>query len=310
MNVEISIIIPVYNVEKYLKQCLDSVYNLDLSNKEIVLINDGSVDDSLKILERYKELYPQKTILISQKNSGLSVARNTGIKSSNGKFLFFIDSDDFIDAEEFEIFLKKGINYNNDIFIGNFYYYFGQGKNQVKSKRHYSKHKLTGVTFIEEGLKNKCFDIVAWKNLYRKDFLIKNNLFFEEKLLHEDCLFTPKAFYLAESVQFSKNYFYFYRQTNNKSITKNKNKKNYIHMLYIIEKLLEFLKENKINNKYFNRIIITFYLIVVCEGKYKNNDIFLELIKLKKNLREKFKILLIFILSLKVKKINKKEIKI
>lgn len=300
--IKISIVIPVYNVEKYLKQCLESIYKLNLSNKEIILINDGSTDNSLKILKEYKENYSEKTILISQENKGLSEARNIGIKNSSGEYVLFIDSDDFVDSISLEKFLKEGIDYKEDILIGNSYYVY----EKKIEKEFYSKNledigEKNGLFFLEEGMKKKCFYVTVWRNLYKKEFLLKNNLFFEKGILHEDSLFTPIAFYLAKKVRYSQEYFYFYRQTNNSSITKSKNKKRYLDLLIITKKLLEFSESNGIYNKYFNRIIVGIYLQIIKEGRIKDDKLFYKIKGLKLNFREKLKLIIIYFLSLKIK---------
>lgn len=299
--IEISIIIPIYNVEKYLEKCLESIYKLNLSNKEIILINDRSPDNSYKIIEKYKKKYPRETVVINHNtNKGLSEARNTGIKNSQGKYLLFIDSDDFVDSIALEKFLKKGIEYKNDIFIGHFFNVY----NSNITKERFSKQmelfeERSGLFFLEEGMKRKCFYISVWKNLYRKDFLVNNQLFFEKGILHEDNLFTPIAFCLAKSVRYSQEYFYFYRQTNNLSITKTKNQKRYIDLLFIAEKLLEFSKINNLDNKYFNRILVGIYLSIVKDGNIKEDKIFNQIRKLKLNIREKLKLILILFLRRK-----------
>lgn len=209
--IDISIVIPVYNVEKYLRKCLDSVYSLNLDNKEVILVNDGSTDTSINILNEFKNKYPNKTKIISQKNQGLSEARNIGIKNSNGKYILFVDSDDFIVPAETEEFINFGLEKKVDILIGNYRKYYNE--NYIVRRSFYSLDRnleKEGIFFIENGLKNKCFDIAVWKNIYRKNFLLENNLFFKKGLLHEDALFTPEAFFYAKKVRcFNKN-FYFY----------------------------------------------------------------------------------------------------
>ena len=295
--IEISIIIPVYNVEKYINQCLDSIYKLDLSNKEIILINDGSTDNSLNILKKYKEKYPEKTILISQENRGQSVARNVGIKNSSGEYILFIDSDDFVNSESLENFLKEGLYYKEDILMGNSSNYY---ENKVVKDFYPDNLKnlgeKTGLFFLEERIKRKSFYIGPWRNLYKKEFLLKNNLFFIEGIIYEDNLFTSTAFYLAKKVRYSQEYFYFYRQTNLQSTTKKISKRNYLNMLKITEELLKFAETYKVNNKYFNRIIVGMYLIVVKNGKIKNNKLYSKIRKLKLNFREKLKLVLIKLL--------------
>lgn len=295
----ISIIIPIFNVEKYLRQCLNSIYKLDLKNKEIILVNDGSTDGSLEIAEEFKNIYKENTILISQENKGLSGARNTGIRAATGEYLFFLDSDDFIDEKALERFFQEGIEKKQDILIGNYYEYFKGRTQELKtsSKNLLNIFDKNGDYFIEEKVKNRSFYVVAWLNLYRKNFLLENNLFFEERLLHEDNLFTLKAFRIAKKVGHSNKTFYYYRQDNPDSIMKKMTEKNYIHMMYIIEELIDFQKKIGNENKYFNRILIGIYWNIIKNGKIKNKKIFSKIKKLNLNFKERIKIFIIWIFS-------------
>ncbi|MGL5087873.1 MAG: glycosyltransferase family 2 protein [Cetobacterium sp.] len=99
---ELTIIVPVYNVEKYLKDCLDSIYKINNIKYEVILVNDGSTDSSLNILKEYRSLYPKLTKIIDKENGGLSSARNAGIREARGEYLSFIDSDDIIDFKDFQ----------------------------------------------------------------------------------------------------------------------------------------------------------------------------------------------------------------
>ena len=298
---DISIVIPIYNVEKYLRKCLDSVYSLNLDNKEVVLVNDGSTDTSINILNEFKNKYPNKTKLITQKNQGLSEARNIGIKNSNGKYILFIDSDDFIIPTETEEFINFGLDKKVDILIGNYREYYNE--NYIVQKSFYSLDKnleKEGIFFIENGVKNKCFRFAVWQNIYRKNFLLENNLFFKKGLLHEDNLFTPEAFFYAKKVRCFNKKFYFYRKNNLESITQTVNKKNYEHMLYTIIKLLEFKKSNNIENNYFNRIVLGIYINVL-RGGYINKEVYNNIVDLKFNFREKLKLLYVIYLQNKYK---------
>ena len=111
----VSIIVAVYNVEKYLKKCLDSIIKQSYRNIEIICVNDGSTDSSLKICEEYQE-QDSRIIIITQKNQGLSAARNTGIKNSKGEFIAFIDSDDWVDPQFIELLLKECKD--NNVLLG------------------------------------------------------------------------------------------------------------------------------------------------------------------------------------------------
>ncbi len=305
---KVSIIIPVYNVEKYLRKCLDSVYSLDLSSKEIVIINDGSTDSSLDILNFYKSKYPNKTKIITQKNQGLSEARNVGLKNATGDYVLFVDSDDFIDPIVTEIFLNEAYKEKVDILIGDYIEYFSN--NNLRKKKHYNlSNESSGLFFLEEGFKNKCFEVMAWKNIYRKNFLLENNLFFYKGLLHEDNLFTPLAFYYAKKVHYFKgSEFYYYRKNNQESITAKINEKNYSHLLFTIKKLIDFSIDNNINNTYFNRYIVGIYIQIILRGKYKNTKVFNQLLSLKYAFREKIKLYIIKLKSLRCKELKLAEL--
>lgn len=100
IKIDLSIIIPIYNVEQFLRDCLETVYNIKI-NKEVILINDGSTDNSYFIIKEFEERYSDQTIVINQKNQGLAETRNIGLKYAKGEYITFIDSDDFIGATRF-----------------------------------------------------------------------------------------------------------------------------------------------------------------------------------------------------------------
>lgn len=295
---KVSIIIPVYNVEKYLRKCLNSIYFLDLSDKEVIIINDGSTDSSPDILNEYKNKYPDKTKIISQKNQGQAEARNVGLKSAIGDYILFIDSDDFIDPIETEEFLKFGIEKKVDILIGAYKEYYDD-KNIIDRKFYKTNKDIEkeGIFYIENGFKNKCLVLTICEKFFNRKFLLKNNLFFEKGLLHEDVLFTSTAFFYAKKVRCYNKKFYFYRRNNLNSTTNTLSKKNYEHLLYIANKLLDFKNEKELENKYFNRIILGLYASILRKGKYINEDIFYKISKLNFKFKEKLKLIYVFILQ-------------
>lgn len=305
MENKINIIIPIYNVEKYLRQCLDSVYKLDLTNKEIVLVNDGSTDNSLEIAKEYENKYKENTILISQENRGLSGARNTGINNSSGEYIFFIDSDDFIDPVELEKFFVEGLENKQDMYVGNYYEHYDE--ENVKESIFTNKKKLvnkTGLEMLEYLMENSKYIAVVWRTLYKRSFFEKNNLKFKEKLLHEDELFTLTALTYANKVGTSDKKFYYYRLNNNNSITNNRTKKNYIHIMYILKQLVKLQEINNINHSCLKKYLLSLYWGIVRNGKLKNKELFRKLTKLKCSMKERIKIIVIFIYSLKCEEVK------
>ncbi len=195
-----SIIIPVYNVEKYLGQCLDSIVHQDFKSWELICINDGSTDGSQDILEQYGDKHKQIRIQ-SIENGGTAAARNRGIKLAKGQYVLFVDSDDWIEPEALQIIYDAVKNNSLDIlsFNGHLYYETsgtmetdeGQKVSNISGWDYYNKHVLRPRKFHFV-----CVVIRA----YSLSFLLDKALFFRAGILHEDNLFIPQAFYHAEKV--------------------------------------------------------------------------------------------------------------
>lgn len=193
--VKISIIIPIYNVEKYLPECLDSIISQTFSDIEIICINDGSTDDSLKILQDYKKK-DNRIIIIDKQNEGSGIARNIGLKKALGEYICFIDSDDWL---ENSTSLEKMYNAAEkdclDILIfGGYSCYEKYGK-LIKWKGKYRLKSLNKKYFKNVfGAKNIKKDIfkfptTAWTKLYSREFLIKNEIKFQPIKVGQDQLF-------------------------------------------------------------------------------------------------------------------------
>lgn len=180
MKHKFSLIIPAYNVEKYIKKCLDSVLNQTYNNYEIIIINDGSTDNTYKILESYKS--NKKIKIINQENKGLSNARNTGVSNAKGDYILFIDSDDFIEKELLEI-LNKTIK---DEDLVRFQIRILDETNKIIKE--YKEETFNNLNGIEAFNKLSKYNLVelAVCYAYKKDTFLKNNYKFEEKTYHED----------------------------------------------------------------------------------------------------------------------------
>lgn len=193
---KVSFIIPVYNVEKYLQQCLNSVFMQELDDFEVICVNDGSTDKSLEILKQYQS----KIKIISQNNSGASCTRNVGIRSAIGDYLFFLDGDDFLqDAESLRKAIDFSIDNKLDICICNA---LVDGKSKYLKGLDVVDGKIGSGKKMMQQFYDKFRTIVTpvWMHIYRRDFLISNQFFQKEKSYHEDELFSPIVLFNANKV--------------------------------------------------------------------------------------------------------------
>lgn len=264
---ELSIIVPIYNVEDYLEECLESLYNIKNIELEIILVNDGSKDNSFKIMEKFKDMYPEKTVLINKENGGLSSARNAGMKAAVGEYISFIDSDDFIDVDEFERFFKEGQKDKLDVIVGNMRYYTPEKTGDPLFRSDVIKNSgiLKGVDFFWELFqKPKCFREEVVDDIYRREFLLKNDIWFNENIVHEDSEFTPLVYLKAEKVRYIDRAFYFYRQRTG-SIMNKVSEKSIVSLESICERFFdEYKKLGSVKGKeVLSALILSFYSVVV-----------------------------------------------
>lgn len=202
-NPLVSIIVPVYNVEKYLVKCLDSICSQTLKDIEIICVNDGSTDGSLKILEEYQKK-DERIRIITQSNQGLSAARNTGLEIATGKYIGFVDSDDFISLNMYEDLYNTIVKYDTDVVICN---HFSMVNNSITggSKHVYNQDGLlkTEKEYIYNLLKDESIQNFVWSRLYKMEVLdgvrFRVGRVFEDVYLSVDLLGRiNSAYYLNE----------------------------------------------------------------------------------------------------------------
>lgn len=266
-SMDLSIIVPIYNVEEYLVECLKSLYKIGSLRYEVILVNDGSKDNSYEIMKEFKKLYPKETIIIDKENGGLSSARNAGLRVAKGKYVSFIDSDDFIDTDEFEKFVIEGIKSRVDIAVGNMRYYVpGRiGEPLFRSKLVKESGIVTGLDFLWSVFQApKCYREEVVDDIYRRDFLIKNNLFFNEEIVHEDSEFTTLAYLRAKKIKYIDKAFYFYRQREG-SIMNKVSEKSILSLEKICERLFEELQkiDSKKGREALASLILSFYSTIL-----------------------------------------------
>ena len=206
---QITIILPVYNVEKYLPQCLDSIISQTFKDFECICVNDGSKDSSLSILQEYASR-DKRIKIINQKNGGSSVARNTGIKNTNTKYITFIDSDDWIAENYLEILYNKIEETNADIVRASYKFYF-QEENSYKSAKIREIHKINTNSNIERLYKGYAGAFV-WAKIYKTSLIKDNNIWFYEGKNSEDCPFSSLVYLYSKKIIFISDELLFYRK--------------------------------------------------------------------------------------------------
>ncbi|MGL4404023.1 MAG: glycosyltransferase [Fusobacteriaceae bacterium] len=271
---ELSIIVPIYNVENYLRECLDSLYKIEGIDYEIILVNDGSTDSSLQVVREYEKNDNSKTIVIDKENGGLSSARNAGLKRAKGEYISFIDSDDFIDNTLFQDFFHQCQKEKLDVAVGNMRYY-QEGKFSpplFRSEVVKSGEVMNGKKFLDLIMdKPKCFREEVVDDLYRRDFLEENGLFFKEEILHEDTLFTPSVYLKAEKVKYLDYPFYFYRQRVGGIMSEvtQKSIDSLSEICCILEKEHDRIEGSE-GKRALSKLIISFYKVIVYREYEKN----------------------------------------
>ncbi len=239
---KVSVIVPVYNVEKYLKRCLDSLINQTLSDIDIICINDGSKDSSLQILEQYAQK-DSRIVIYNQENSGLSVARNTGLEHASGEYIGFVDSDDWVDLDFYEKLYNSAKNNNADIAVADF---IREHPNK-KPKRLKLKEEKIYTTPEDKFMICKVHrEGCVWNKIYRTEFIKSINLKFVPKMYYEDRDFTIRSLYFSKKLVTTPNTYYRYF-VNPKSIVNKR--RNYIqdeHYILVRQQVLQFIKEHNI----------------------------------------------------------------
>lgn len=261
---KISIIVPVYNVEKYLPKCLDSIVNQTYKNLEIICVNDESPDGSLKYLKIYAKT-DNRIKIISQKNQGLSGARNTGAKYVTGEYIMYVDSDDWIELDTCENALNKALENSADVVLWNYVREFSNSsvpkklfnqeeiifnRDDVKNLIH---RRLFGLSKDELAVPENADSIVtAWGKLYKSELIINNKIeFVDTKIIGtEDALFNIYVFGYVNKAVFINKCFNHYRKDNVSSLTKVYNNNLFSKWQVLYDIMKKYIQENNCEKAY------------------------------------------------------------
>lgn len=264
---DLSIIIPIYNVQDYLEQCLTSLIGLDIESYEIIAVNDGSTDKSGDILQEYSNLYPGLIKIYKQENSGQSTARNLGLKMASGKYISFVDSDDYIIPQEFVAFWVAVKDKNLDVAIANYRTEIDGDAKELRFRADslFSKKKqllldsygvMTGLNYFQKAYdyRKDCINVEVVTQIYNREFLQKNELLFCDGLLHEDTLFSISVYLKAHRIAFFPYTFYIYRMREG-STMHTISYRNYSSIWYIANQLYDQRKTLGKSFKAFDSIL-------------------------------------------------------
>ena len=276
-NMLLSIIIPVHNVERYLKECLDSIFvHQKISYPiEVIVVNDGSTDGSVDILNEYKKQH--NFILITQKSSGPGGGRNTGIKLARGKYLLFIDSDDFIVPEALETLLIYLSSATTDII--EFDYKVLNETDRVFNLRVNTSSVISGAgqEVFCAWRKSGFYHGMIWTRAVSRELIVSNQLFFYPEIYHQDAEWSPKVFAYAKTVCYLPHILYVYRIRGG-SISSQNTEKQYMDFLFALDSLYKFSCSNWLSSEYVkilrekisSRYFTILYRVNV-EGNYNTN---------------------------------------
>ena len=258
---KVSVIVPVYNAQKYLKKCVESLVHQTLEEIEIVFVNDGSTDGSLEILEDYQRIYPEKVVVYSKENGGQASARNLGIQKSVGEYIGFTDADDYVDIHMYANMYNKAKKENDD-YVECQYHYL-----QMDEKENEKEIPQYGQVRAYHSKKEMFLDplVSPWNKLYRASILKENACLFTEGVIYEDTAFYIKVIpYLKKLGYVPEAYVYHYLWPG--STMNDKKYKRVGNIFIVLQDVIDFYEKNHFNNLYQSELEYFCVKILLCSS--------------------------------------------
>ena len=268
---KVSIVVPVYNVEKYLNRCLNSLVNQDYKNIEIIIVNDGSPDNSQMIIDKYEKEYSNVIKAFKKKNEGLSEARNFGLKKATGDYIAFIDSDDYVETNMISEMIKCASKNNSDIVVCDI---FDEYENEGIVKIY--KNVFTGDSSIFEEHKILLNRFSAWNKLFKVSLFSDKKLKFEKGKIYEDLRLILKLYLKTNTISFIKKPLYHYVIRDGSIMTSSGLKKN-LDIVSAFDDVIEYYKQedkyemfkNELEFLAIEHLLISTIVRVLHISKYK-----------------------------------------
>lgn len=270
----VSLIIPVFNVEEYLEECLESIINQSFSDYEVILVDDGSTDRSRLIISNYEKNFNKVTVLY-QKNKGVSEARNLAFKHAAGEYVLYIDSDDFLKINMLELMVNKAKNTKADIVMCNYNLYYGDNNenNRVFSYNLLEDNIYSSKEVIDMMLNFK-LQGQLWNKLFKRSLLIEDNFEFESGRYIQDIFPVFKVINRSEKIAFINEDLYYYRQRDTSTIHKKNIKlvEDYYHAMYsVIQYIIENeIQVNSTSFKVFRASVLSYFIHHYTNANFDN----------------------------------------
>lgn len=250
---EVSVIVPVYNVEKYLEKCLNSLVNQTLENIEIIIVNDGTKDNSEEIIKKFIEKYPQKIVYLKKENGGLSDARNYGIPYAKGEYIAFLDSDDYVEKDMYKEMYELAKKENSDMVECDFLWEYSNKTREDIGQVYNGKKEM-----IEK------VRVVAWNKLIRRSIFEKTQIQFPKGLRYEDVEFTYKLIPHLNKVSFlKKTYIHYIQRENSISNLQNERTK---EIFTVLDNVIAYYKENNFYDEYKDELEYVYTRYLLCSS--------------------------------------------
>lgn len=278
---KVSVIVPVYNVEKYIQKCLESLINQTLKDIEIIVVNDGSTDNSDNIIREYVKKYNDKIKYYIKKNGGLSDARNYGLKFATGDYIAFLDSDDYVDTTIYEKMYNKAIKEKCDYVECDFIWKYDNKEKRDIGIRYKNKHEMLIRARV-----------VAWNKLIKRNLIEKIKIEFPKGLRYEDVEFFYKLLPHIQKFGVVEECLIYYVQRDS-SIANTQNERT-SEIFKVLDNVIDYYKHQEIYNEYKTELEYTYARLLLCSS-------FLRIVKIKnkqtrkkllnetwKNLNDKF----------------------
>lgn len=250
---KVSVIVPIYNVEGYIEKCLETLVNQTLDDIEIILVNDGSKDNSALIAKKYLEKYPEKIVYLEKENGGLSDSRNYGIPYAKGEYIAFLDSDDYVEKDMYEKMYELAKKENSDMVECNFYWEYPDKKQEDIGKTYNGKNEM-----LEK------IRVVAWNKLIKREIIEKTKIQFPKGYRYEDVEFTYKLVPYIEKVSFLKKPCIHYIQRQG-SISNTQNERTK-EIFDVLEHVIDYYKQNNFYEKYKNELEYVYIRYAFCSS--------------------------------------------